>query len=44
MVQEIDGLVKVLIGDETHSYREVCSARVLDVCRRDNRSGGSSGA
>ena len=35
VVQEIDGLAKILIGDETHYYREDRSARVPDSERRD---------
>ena len=31
VVQEIDGLAKILIGDGTHYYREVHFARVPDA-------------
>lgn len=30
VVQEIDGLARILIGDETHYYREDSRARILD--------------
>ena len=42
VVQEIDGLAKVLIGDETHYYRVDRSAGVTGACRRDDHSEGSS--
>jgi hypothetical protein len=31
VVQEIDGLARILIGDETHYYRESHSARAFDT-------------
>ncbi len=35
VVQEIDGLAKILIGDATYYYREDRSARVPDAPRRE---------
>jgi len=35
VVQEIDGLAKILIGDATYYYREGRSVQVLDTERRD---------
>lgn len=34
VVQEIDGLAKVLVGDGTHYYRKDNSARAFDTDRR----------
>jgi hypothetical protein len=34
VVQEIDGLARILIGDGTHHYREDHSARVSDADHR----------
>jgi hypothetical protein len=34
VVQEIDGLARILIGDGTHYYREDHSARVSDADHR----------
>jgi hypothetical protein len=34
VVQEIDGLAKILIGDATGAYRESHSARMLDPDHR----------
>ncbi|KLK89729.1 hypothetical protein AA309_29895 [Microvirga vignae] len=34
VVQEIDGLAKILIGDATHYYRESYSAQVPDTGQR----------
>lgn len=36
VVQEIDGLAKVLIGDATHYYRENRAAQVPDLGRRSD--------
>jgi hypothetical protein len=36
VVQEIDGLTKILIGDETHYYREDRSAKAPDGTDRTN--------